>query len=117
MTPKEEQPQRPFRVGTGGQLEAVSVAPSTGYSMSMISRSGGANAMADTAEAVDATHETSTSSGRPCERRLQTCIACHGSGELPMKANRRLYRLLTSGSVTATAGAAQRPMASTLAAI
>jgi|Cyp1metagenome_2_1107374.scaffolds.fasta_scaffold60276_5 mono/diheme cytochrome c family protein len=69
--------------------------------------------MANTAEAVDATHETSeaaASSGRP--RRLQTCIACHGSGELPMRANRRLYRLLTSASVTATAGAAQRPMAS-----
>ena len=87
VTPKEEPPQRPFRVGAGGQLEAVSVAPSTGYSMSMIPRSGGANAMADTAAAVDATHETSevaASSGRPRERRLQTCIACHGSGELPM---------------------------------
>ena len=33
-----------------------------------------------------------------------------------MRANRRLYRLLISASVTATAGAAQRPMASALAA-
>lgn len=71
--------------------------------------------MANTAEAVDVTHETSEAAAS-CERRLQTCIACHGSGELPMRANRRLYRLLTHASVTAPAGAAQRPIASALAA-
>jgi mono/diheme cytochrome c family protein len=59
--------------------------------------------MANTAEAVDVTHETSeaaASSGRPRERRLQTCIACHGSGELPMRANSTLLLPVQRVAVT-----------------
>ena len=74
-----EPPHRPFRVGPGGALEAETIAPSSGYSMSMISRTPVAKAPAS-----EAPPEPSETSGRPPQRRMEACIACHGSGELPM---------------------------------
>ena len=99
-----EPPHRPFRVGPGGALEAETIAPSSGYSMSMISRAPVAKAPAS-----EAPPEPSETSGRPPQRRMEACIACHGSGELSMRANRRLFRLLTSSTASAaTANAAAR---------
>ena len=99
-----ELPHRPFRVGPGGALEAETIGPSSGYSMSMISRTPVAKAPAS-----EAPPEPSETSGRPPQRRMEACIACHGSGELPMRANRRLFRLLTSSTASAaTANAAAR---------
>ena len=110
-----ELPHRPFRVGPGGALEAETIAPSSGYSMSMISRTSVAKAPAS-----EAPPEPSETSGRPPQRRMEACIACHGSGELPMRANRRLFRLLTTttaSAATATAAARVGATASVLSAI
>ena len=45
---------------------------------------------------------------------MEACIACHGSGELPTRANRRLFRFLTTSTASAaTATAANRVGATT----
>ena len=95
-TPMSEvRPEREprFRVGDGGTLERVSgVAVSAAPTRSVMAISPAVPAEASA---------TPTAVGLPA--RLEACIACHGSGTLPSRTNRRLFRLLTSRPTASSA--------------
>ena len=95
-TPMSEvRPEREprFRVGDGGTLERVSgVAVSAAPTRSVMAISPAAPAEPSA---------TPTAVGLPA--RLEACIACHGSGTLPSRTNRRLFRLLTSRPTASSA--------------
>ena len=120
--PKAPSTRTALRAGPGGVLEPTSNVSSEILVVSPPSivaepKTGGADPKAANITAVTAgsparSTPKSTSAvavsavGLP--ERLVSCIACHGTGTLPMRQNRRLYRLLSNNppSVTARSAAA-----------
>eukprot|EP00435_Cladocopium_sp_Y103_P008898 s5453_g2.t1 len=117
-SPAAEVSQPKLRAGPGGTLE---VASSIGHA------SGGhadpipvPDTVAEHPKAMSITAVTSppgtlagpkSASGVGLPERLQACIACHGTGQLPMRTNRRLFRLLSGNTPTSPAARATSSVA------
>ena len=98
-----------YRMGDAGILERVSTVsvgsvPAAAKSIMAVSPAG--TPVNPTPSGTPSIVQAPEAPGTGLPSRLEACIACHGSGTLPSRSHRRLFRLLTSrptGSIVSAA--------------